>query len=163
STSAMGVFTFTPSVPSATSNSLTTPSSTDSTSIVALSVSISASTSPDLTVSPTLTSHLASLPSSMVGDRAGMRIWGMSALQNGCAGHVGHAAKQICLGETGRQNPPIGHFVLHGSSARCIGTLAGCPAAQQQAGNHENKAGDDGALVDRHRFFPAQPSPRGNG
>src|SRR5690606_35300495 len=91
-TSAIGVLTFTPSVPSATRISLTTPSSTDSTSIVALSVSISANTSPDFTVSPTLTSHLASLPSSIVGERAGIRIWGISALQKFYAGPMCRAA-----------------------------------------------------------------------
>src|SRR3546814_8217203 len=45
-----------------------------SSSIVALSVSISAMTSPELTSSPSLTSHLASLPSVIVGERAGIRI-----------------------------------------------------------------------------------------
>ena len=54
---AITVPTFTPSVPSATSIAAITPSSTASNSIVALSVSISAMMSPDLTVSPTLTSH----------------------------------------------------------------------------------------------------------
>src|SRR5690606_4084327 len=43
-----------------------------STSMVALSVSISAITSPEETLSPSFTCHLASLPSSMVGDSAGM-------------------------------------------------------------------------------------------
>ena len=52
----------------------TTLSSSASTSIVALSVSISARMSPEETSSPSLTSHLASVPSSIVGDRAGMRI-----------------------------------------------------------------------------------------
>src|SRR4051794_40317192 len=42
--------------------------------MVALSVSISAMTSPEETVSPSLTCHLASLPSSIVGERAGMVI-----------------------------------------------------------------------------------------
>src|SRR4051812_6621425 len=50
------------------------PSSTASSSIVALSVSISASTLPLVTWSPSRTSHLASLPSVMVGDSAGIRI-----------------------------------------------------------------------------------------
>ena len=49
------------------------PSSTASTSIVALSVSISAITSPEATVSPSRTCHFASFPSVMVGDRAGIR------------------------------------------------------------------------------------------
>ena len=42
--------------------------------MVALSVSISARTSPELTASPSLTAHLASLPSVMVGESAGMRM-----------------------------------------------------------------------------------------
>ena len=50
------------------------PSSTASTSMVALSVSISAMTSPAVTLSPSFLSHLASLPSVMVGDSAGIRI-----------------------------------------------------------------------------------------
>src|SRR5512147_1823887 len=71
---AMGWFTGTWSVPSATSSFSIRPSSTASTSMVALSVSISAMMSPDLTSSPSLTCHLASLPTSMVGESCGMRI-----------------------------------------------------------------------------------------
>ena len=74
---AIGVLTFTFSVPAGTRIAVSGPSSTASTSMVALSVSISAMTSPDFTLSPTFLSHLASLPSSMVGDSAGMRIFGM--------------------------------------------------------------------------------------
>mmetsp|Transcript_29037 Transcript_29037/g.55783 ORF Transcript_29037/g.55783 Transcript_29037/m.55783 type:complete len:226 (+) Transcript_29037:1303-1980(+) len=74
SSTAMAVLTLTPSVPSATRILPTKPSSTASNSIVALSVSISAMISPDDTLSPSLTSHLASVPSSIVGDRAGIRI-----------------------------------------------------------------------------------------
>src|SRR3546814_17550591 len=48
------------------------PSSTASNSIVALSVSISARIVPDRTRSPSLTSHLASVPFSIVGERAGI-------------------------------------------------------------------------------------------
>src|SRR5580700_11757288 len=51
-----------------------TPSSTASYSMVALSVSISAMTSPVLTASPSFLSHLERLPFSMVGDSAGMRM-----------------------------------------------------------------------------------------
>ena len=61
-------------VPSGTRILAMVPSSTASTSIVALSVSISAITSPDLTLSPSFLSHLARLPFSIVGDSAGMRI-----------------------------------------------------------------------------------------
>ena len=70
----IGVFTATLSVPSPTRILASTPSSTASTSMVALSVSISARMSPDLIVSPSFFSHLASLPCSMVGERAGMRM-----------------------------------------------------------------------------------------
>ena len=73
---AMGALTFTPSVPSSTRIFPITPSSTASNSIVALSVSISARMSPALTVSPSLTSHLASVPSSMVGLSAGIKDFG---------------------------------------------------------------------------------------
>src|ERR1035437_2985245 len=61
-------------LPSGTTILASVPSSTASTSIVALSVSISAITSPDLTLSPSFLSHLARLPFSIVGDSAGMRI-----------------------------------------------------------------------------------------
>jgi hypothetical protein len=64
--------TFTPSVPAGTTIFATVPSSMASTSIVALSVSISARTSPDFTASPSLTSHFERLPSSIVGERAGI-------------------------------------------------------------------------------------------
>ena len=66
--SAMTVPTFTSSVPSGTRILAIVPSSTASNSIVALSVSISARMSPEATLSPSLTSHLASVPSSMVGE-----------------------------------------------------------------------------------------------
>src|SRR3546814_5719961 len=58
------------------------PSSTASNSIVALSVSISASRSPAETVSPSLTSHFASVPASMVGESAG--IWMLMAIAFCC-------------------------------------------------------------------------------
>ena len=69
---AIGVFTGTPSVPSSTRMRASLPSSTASTSIVALSVSISAITSPDLMASPSFFSHFERLPFSMVGDSAGI-------------------------------------------------------------------------------------------
>ena len=72
--SAISWLTGTSAVPSGTTILARMPSSTASTSMVALSVSISAITSPDLTVSPSFFSHLARLPFSMVGDRAGIRI-----------------------------------------------------------------------------------------
>ena len=51
------------------------PSSGASSSIVALSVSISAITSPDLTSSFSLTNHFTKLPVSIVGERAGRVIF----------------------------------------------------------------------------------------
>ena len=50
--------------------------------MVALSVSISARMSPDATLSPSFTSHLASVPSSIVGERAGiLSSMGMSSVR----------------------------------------------------------------------------------
>ncbi len=72
---AIGVLTATFSVPSGTRIRASVPSSTASTSIVALSVSISAMTSPERTASPSFLSHLASVPCSIVGDSAGMRMF----------------------------------------------------------------------------------------
>ena len=65
-------FTLMPVDPSGTIIFPITPSSTASNSIVALSVSISAITSPLSTESPSLTNHFASVPSSIVGERAGI-------------------------------------------------------------------------------------------
>src|SRR5579872_6607643 len=71
---AIGVLTATSAVPSGIRILPSVPSSVASYSIVALSVSISAITSPDLIVSPSFLSHLTRLPFSIVGDSAGMRI-----------------------------------------------------------------------------------------
>ena len=71
---AITVPTATLSVPSATVIFAITPSSMASTSIVALSVSISAMTSPERTSSPSATNHLARRPSVIVGDKAGILI-----------------------------------------------------------------------------------------
>src|ERR1700733_14149417 len=71
---AIGSFTLTPSVPSVTRILPSTPSSTASTSIVALSVSISAITSPARTFSPSFLSQRDRVPSVIVGDSAGIRM-----------------------------------------------------------------------------------------
>ena len=71
---AIGSFTFTASWPSRTKILPMVPSSIDSTSIVALSVSISAIKSPEVTVSPSFTNHLDKVPSSIVGLSAGIKI-----------------------------------------------------------------------------------------
>ena len=70
---AIAEFTFTPSVPSETKSFSIIPSSTASNSMVALSVSISARRSPGSTLSPSFTNHFANVPSSMVGESAGIR------------------------------------------------------------------------------------------
>src|SRR5437868_772777 len=70
----MSWLTGTSAVPSGTTILASVPSSTASTSMVALSVSISAITSPGLTFSPSFLSHLARLPFSIVGDSAGIRM-----------------------------------------------------------------------------------------
>ena len=75
----MTAFTATPSVPAGTTILPRVPSSVASTSIVALSVSISHRISPAATGSPSFISQLATLPSVIVGERAGISIWiGMS-------------------------------------------------------------------------------------
>src|SRR5262245_12520249 len=71
---AISWFTGTSAAPSGTTILARVPSSTASYSMVALSVSISAITSPGLTLSPSFLSHLARLPFSMVGDSAGIRM-----------------------------------------------------------------------------------------
>src|SRR5215207_11483963 len=78
---AIGVLTATSAVPSGTRIFPSVPSSTASTSMVALSVSISAMTSPGEIFSPSFFTHLARLPFSMVGDNAGISTWiGMGGL-----------------------------------------------------------------------------------
>ena len=71
----IGWLTCTPSVPSPTRMRPRMPSSTASTSIVALSVSISAMMSPDAMASPSFFSQRASVPSVIVGDSAGIRMF----------------------------------------------------------------------------------------
>src|SRR6056297_2845732 len=95
SKTAIGVLTLTPSVPSSIRILPMVPSSTASNSIVALSVSISARRSPALTVSPSLTSHFASVPSSMVGERAGMSISVGIASLSLPVGHLAHGVDHL--------------------------------------------------------------------
>src|SRR6185437_7144119 len=105
----MGWLTFTCSVPSGTSSFPILPSSTASTSMVALSVSISAITSPARTASPSPTYHLTSFPSSIVGDSAGMRIWvGIGACRSGI--DVGKELGWVGLGVSLRE---LGRLVHH--------------------------------------------------
>ena len=71
---AINEFTPIPSVPSLNNIFSNIPSSTDSISIVALSVSTSAIMSPGFTSSPTFLHHFARLPSVIVGDNEGIKI-----------------------------------------------------------------------------------------
>ena len=72
---AISVLTLIFSEPSLTNIFSIFPSSGDSSSIVALSVSISAKISPESTSSPSLTNHFTKLPVSIVGDNAGSNIF----------------------------------------------------------------------------------------
>src|SRR6516225_7922731 len=97
---AMSALTGTSCVPSGTTILASVPSSIASYSIVALSVSISAITSPGLTLSPSFLNHLARLPFSMVGDSAGIKILtGMTTL-DGLADRAGGAriGRRVHLG-----------------------------------------------------------------
>ena len=74
SNNAMGSFTLIFSTPSFTRIFFKVPSSELSNSIIALSVSISASKSPAFILSPSLTNHFDNLPSDIVGESAGINI-----------------------------------------------------------------------------------------
>src|SRR5713101_544821 len=64
--------------------------------MVALSVSISAITSPGWTLSPSFLSHLARLPFSMVGDSAGMRmLTGMARFRSFSASKLAIASSPV--------------------------------------------------------------------
>src|SRR5687767_10420262 len=128
-------FTGTSAVPSGTTILARMPSSTASTSIVALSVSISAITSPDLTVSPSFLSHLARLPFSIVGESAGMSTSvGMNALS--LSHRFGrHRGEDRCRGRDDHTNhETVDHAVdLRGMDRR----LALQPARCEQPVEHQ--------------------------
>src|SRR5581483_7501698 len=109
----------------------TLPSSTASTSMVALSVSISAMTSPAFTCWPSATSHLASLPSSMVGDSAGIRI------------SVGISS---CLfpRRLGRASAMTQHNVAH---AACVGSALRLTQPTKSSSSLHQHVRDELALV----------------
>src|SRR3954468_12602277 len=157
-------------VPSGTTILASTPSSMDSYSIVALSVSISASTSPALTLSPSFLSHLARLPFSIVGDSAGIRILiGMtcSRASTDCAGGAG-IARRIHLGVVDRADA-LDHLVFaqrafFGIDARDVarhvrdqhapglGVVEGAPQRHVQRTIDDDRAQDlDPALIKRRR------------
>src|SRR3954451_22256415 len=165
---AMGVLTATSLVPSGTRILPSVPSSTASPSMVALSVSISAMTSPDLTASPSFLCHLARFPFSMVGESAGIKTSiGIDASPvGGLAGDPREIGRYRCRGsgdnETGekinerfvyginvrRMNAPesverelLGH---HGSNTggRCEPRMPGLSGKQPQCPRVEPAARD---------------------
>src|SRR5262249_25545231 len=92
--------------------------------MVALSVSISAMTSPALTLSPSFLSHLARLPFSIVGDSAGMRmLTGMGSPSADCVGRAG-IGRRIHLGIEQRTDALecliLGELVLSRIDARDV-------------------------------------------
>src|SRR6266849_4541513 len=110
---AIGVLTATSLVPSGTKILPSVPSSTASTSMVALSVSISAMTSPDLIASPSFLCHLARLPFSIVGDSAGINTWiGMGGSASRLSVDVGVELGRIGLRVVGGE---LGGFVDDGA------------------------------------------------
>src|SRR5688572_6774161 len=112
---AIGVLTLTFSVPAGTRILATLPSSTASTSIVALSVSISAMTSPAFTSWPSLTSHLVSVPSSMVGDSAGIRTSvGIAPSDQDVGGELGDVGLGIGERELGCRVDFLAHLAVDG-------------------------------------------------
>src|SRR5215472_11020524 len=133
---AIGVLTATCSVPSGITILASTPSSTASNSIVALSVSISASTSPALTGSPSLFSQRAILPSVIVGDRAGIKTSVVMALslKSGFGQHVCEQLRRVrlgaVLGELRRLGNQIPDLVLDLLELRLV-----CAALKQTVPN----------------------------
>src|SRR5690606_3627471 len=127
---AMTALTFTPSVPSATTSFPTVPSSTASTSMVALSVSISAIRSPAETVSPSLTSQRASVPSSMVGESAGMvTSIGIASLPILHDRHRGELLRPV-VAQHGRVDRALEHAMMLAQRVQ-HGRLAGVLALDQ--------------------------------
>src|SRR5436305_2754926 len=111
--SAIGVLTATCSVPSGITILASTPSSTASTSIVALSVSISVSTSPARTSSPSLLTQRAILPSVIVGDSAGISTsLAMSPPALGAQPHPPHHSPATCLSHRQHIGPQFGGIRL---------------------------------------------------
>src|SRR5215470_2922461 len=153
---AMGVLTATSLVPSGTRILPSVPSSTASTSMVALSVSISAITSPDLTASPSFLSHLERLPFSMVGDNAGIRILTGMISSRASADRVGGAeiGRRVHLGVVQRADALDGlllrELVLGGVDARDVaGDIGdqhapGLGIVEGAAQRHMQAALDDG-------------------
>src|ERR1700704_5211568 len=118
---AMGVLTATSLVPSGTRILPSVPSSTASTSMVALSVSISAMTSPDLTASPSFLCHLARFPFSMVGESAGIKTSiGIDASPvGGLAGDPREIGRHRCRGSGDHQTGEEGdERLVYGSNIR---------------------------------------------
>jgi hypothetical protein len=151
----IGVFTATPSAPSSTRICATVPSSTASTSMVALSVSISQITWPDFTTSPTFTCHLASLPSVMVGDRAGIKT-GMD-IRSGLDQDVGPQFRWVGLGTVLR----IFRRVVHDLADLGIDALSAASSVFFSSSRICAHGRSDRARCDTCRLFlgPVPPGP----
>src|SRR5262249_3388064 len=115
---AISSLTGTSCVPSGTTIFASTPSSIASYSMVALSVSISAITSPALTLSPSFLSHLERLPFSIVGDSAGMRMLTGIASISARAGIGRRVHLGIEDGANARERLFLGEFALGRIDAR---------------------------------------------
>src|SRR5438477_7095785 len=93
--------------------------------MVALSVSISATTSPAFTMSPLAFSHLARRPSVMVGERAGMRISVIVRPRSGERQYVGVEFRRVGfgtgLGEISRRRNNVLDLAVHVLQCRLIG------------------------------------------
>ena len=104
--------------------------------MVALSVSISAMTSPDLTGSPSFLCHFARFPFSIVGESAGINTWiGMGAYELGSlfidvVVELGRIWLGIIGGEFGRFIDDRAHFAVDLLQR----VLVREPALQQAAG-----------------------------
>src|SRR5712671_6948452 len=139
---AIGVLTATSAVPSGTRICPSVPSSVASTSMVALSVSISAMMSPDFTLSPWCFTHLARFPFSIVGDSAGIN----TGIGIGFLVLVLFVSAQSA-GDVGPQLGGIGFRVVGGEFGRLVDNLADLgvdrlqdflarPLGSQQPGAH---------------------------
>ena len=125
---AIGSLTFTPAVPSGTRILPSTPSSTASTSMVALSVSISAITSPARTASPSFFNHRASVPSVMVGDSAGIRM----LVAIGYAPLPGTILRTASATQSGCGNASFSRFAAYGSGTSSPATRTGGASSQSK-------------------------------
>src|SRR5262245_35065784 len=167
---AISALTGTSCVPSGTTILARVPSSIASYSIVALSVSISAITSPGLTLSPSFLNHLERLPFSIVGDSAGIRILTGMTVSSVLADRAGGAGigRRVHLGIEHRadalQRLVLGQFGFLGENtcsmsgdvgdehAPGLRVVEGAPQRNVQPSFYDGRAQDlDAAVLERGR------------